>query len=81
MSSMSKRKAEKQFNSRGYRGMLERELMLGAVLIAVLVGGGIVAWLWGREAFLATFGCIGLAVGVGGVVFLFLKLLEIVSRD
>ncbi len=55
--------------------------MLGAVLIAVIVGGGIIALMWGRDAFFAALGCILLAVGVGGVIFLFLKLLEIASRD
>ncbi len=78
---MAKPKPERQFNSRGYRGQIERELMLGAVLIAVIVGGGIIALMWGRDAFFAALGCILLAVGVGGVIFLFLKLLEIVSRD
>ena len=78
---VAKKKPERAFDSRGYRGKIERELILGAVLIAIIIGGGIVAWMWGRDVFLATFGCIVLAVGVGGVIFLFLKFLEIISRD
>lgn len=78
---MSKQKPEKQFNSRRYQGKVERELVLGAVLIAVTVGGGIIAWLWGRDAFLTALGCIALALGLGGVIYLFLKFLEIISRD
>jgi hypothetical protein len=78
---MTKPKPGHQFNSRTYRGKLERELMLGAILIGILIGGGIIALLWGRDAFFAAVGCIALAVGLGGVIFLFLKFLEIISRD
>ncbi len=78
---MTKPKPGQHFNSRTYQGKIERELMLGAVLIAILIGGGIIALLWGRDAFFAAVGCIALAVGLGGVIFLFLKFLEIVSRD
>ncbi len=78
---MARPKHERQFDSRGYQRKIERELMIGAVLIAIVVGGGIIALMWGRDAFVAAVGCIALAVGIGGVVFLFLKFLEIVSRD
>lgn len=78
---MSKQKPEKQFNSRGYQGKIERELILGAVLIAVAIGGGIIALLWGRDAFLTALGCIALALGLGGVIYLVLKGMEIISRD
>ncbi len=78
---MAEQKPRRQFNSRGYQGKIERELMIGAVLIAMIVGGGLIALMWGRDAFLAAAGCIALAVGLGGVIFLFLKFLEIVSRD
>jgi hypothetical protein len=78
---MAKQQPEKQFNSRGYQGKLERELVIGAIVIAVGVGGGIIAWLWGRDAFVTALGCIALAVGLGGVIYLFLKFLEIIARD
>jgi hypothetical protein len=78
---MPKQKPERRFDSRGYQGKIERELILGAVLIAVAIGGGIIALLWGREAFLTALGCIALALGLGGVIYLVLKLLDIISRD
>ena len=81
MAVMSKQKPERRFDSRGYQGKIERELILGAVLITVAIGGGIIALIWGKDAFLAALGCIALAVGLGGVIYLFLKFLEIISRD
>ena len=81
MGIMSKQKPEGRFDSRGYQGKLERELILGAVLIAVVIGGGIIALLWGHDAFVAALGCIALALGLGGVIYLVLKFLEIISRD
>jgi|GEM_PF-866890 len=81
MGVMSKQKPEKQFNSRRYQGKIERDLILGAVLIAVAIGGGLIAWMWGRDAFFAALGCIALALGLGGVIYLVLKFLEIISRD
>lgn len=74
-------KPEKPFNSRGYQGKLEREVILGGVLIAIIVGGGIIALLWGREASITALGCIALALGLGAVLWLVLKFFEIVSRD
>ncbi len=81
MSAMSNQKPERPFDSRGYQGKIERELTLGAVVIAIFVGGGIIALMWGRDASLTALGCIALAVGLGGVLWLVLKLLEIVARD
>jgi len=78
---MSSKKPEQSFNSRKYEGQLHRELIIGAILITIVVGGGIVALLWGRNAFLTALGCIALGVALGGVVWLFLKFLEIISRD
>lgn len=74
-------KPEKPFNSRGYQGKLEHEVILGGVLIAIIVGGGIIALLWGREASITALGCIALALGLGAVLWLVLKFFEIVSRD
>jgi hypothetical protein len=78
---MSKKKPEQSFNSRKYEGQLNRELIFGSIVITIGVGGGIVALIWGRDAFLTAVSCIALGVGLGGVVWLFLKFLEIVSRD
>ncbi len=61
---MAKQKPQRQFNSRRYQGKIERELMIGAVLIAMIVGGGLIALMWGRDASLTALGCIALAVGL-----------------
>ena len=81
MTAMANQKPEQPFNSRGYQGKIERELILGAVLIATGVGGGIIALLWGWEAFLTALSCMALAVGLGALLWLVLKGMEIISRD
>jgi hypothetical protein len=78
---MSPKKPEQSFNSRKYEGQLNRELIFGAIIITIVVGGGLVAWLWGRDAFVTAIGCIALGVGLGGVIWLFLKGIEIISRN
>ena len=74
-------KPERPFNSRGYQGRLERELILGGIVITIVVGGGLVALIWGGSAFFAAMGCFALALGVAVMIWLFLKILEVVSRD
>lgn len=78
---MARKKSESSFNSRKYEGQLNRELIFGAIVIAIVVGGGIVALLWGRDASLTAVGCVALGVGLGGVIWLFLKIVEILARD
>jgi hypothetical protein len=78
---MSPKKPDQSFNSRKYEGQLNRELIFGVIIITIVVGGGIVALRWGHDAFLTALGCIALAVGLGGVLWLFLKFIEIISRD
>lgn len=75
------RKPDKQFNSRGYQGQIERELIVGGVLITLLIGGGLIAWIWGQAAFFTALIFFGGALLLGGLVWGFLKVLEIVSRD
>ncbi|MEW5719523.1 MAG: hypothetical protein AB1817_12900 [Chloroflexota bacterium] len=74
-------KPEKQFNSRAYRGQVERELIVGAILITLIVGGGLIALIWGREAFFTALAFFVGALLLAGLVWGFLKVLEIVSRD
>jgi hypothetical protein len=78
---MPPKKPDQSFNSRKYEGQLNRELIFGAIIITIVVGGGIVALRWGNDAFLTALVCIALAVGLGGVLWLFLKFIEIISRD
>jgi small-conductance mechanosensitive channel len=74
-------KPEKQFNSRTYRGQVERELILGAILITLIVGGGLIALIWGCDAFFTAFAFFIGALLLAGLVWGSLKVLEIISRD
>ena len=74
-------KPEKQFNSRAYRGQIERELIAGAILITLIVGGGLIALIWGHDAFFTALAFFVGALLLAGLVWGFLKVLEIVSRD
>lgn len=75
------RKPERPFNSRKYQGQLERELILGGILITLLIGGGLIAFFWGGSAFVTALSCFALAGGLIAVLWLFLKLLEWFARD
>jgi hypothetical protein len=74
-------KPDKRFDSRGYRGQVERELIVGAILITLVVGGGLIALIWGKEAFFTALAFFGGALLLSGLVWGFLKMLEIVARD
>ena len=74
-------KPGKPFNSRRYQGQVERELIVGAILITLIVGGGLIALIWGREAFFAALMFFGGALLLAGLVWGFLKVLEILARD
>ena len=74
-------KPDKPFNSRAYQGQIERELVLGGILIGVVVGGGLIALIWGSTVFFSAMGCFALPLGIVAVIWLFLKVLENVSRD
>ncbi len=74
-------KPDKPFNSRKYQGQIERELIVGGIIVGVVVGGGLIALIWGSTAFFTALGCFVLFLGLIVVIWLFLKVLEIVSRD
>ena len=74
-------KPDNRFDSRGYRGQVERELIVGAILITLVVGGGLIALIWGRDAFFTALAFFIGALLLAGLVWGFLKVLEIVSRD
>jgi hypothetical protein len=74
-------KPDKRFDSRGYRGQVERELIVGAILITLVVGGGLIALIWGKEAFFTALAFFVGALLLSGLVWGFLKVLEIVARD
>ncbi len=77
---MSK-KPERLFDSRAYRGKIERELIIGGAAITLVVGGGLIALFWGNEAFFTSLLCFVSFAGLVLIVWLFLKLLEVISRD
>lgn len=75
------KKPEVTFNSRKYQGQLERELVYGGVVIGLVIGGGLIALIWGVPALL-----LALTIFLGfwilvGIIWGFLKLLEIATRD
>jgi hypothetical protein len=74
-------KPDKSFNSRKYQGQVERELIVGAILITLIVGGGLIALIWGRDAFFTALAFFVGALLLAGLVWGFLKVLEIISRD
>jgi hypothetical protein len=78
---MKSQKPDKQFNSRKYQGQVERELIVGGILITLVVGGGLIALIWGVTTLLAALAMFGIAMLMIGAVWGFLKVLEIISRD
>lgn len=74
-------KPERPFNSRRYQGQIERELIIGGIIITIVVGGGLIALIWGGSAFVAALGCFALIFGLIGLIWGFLKVLELVSRE
>lgn len=74
-------KPEAPFNSRKYQGQIERELIVGGIIVGVVVGGGLIALIWGGTAFFTALTCFVLMLGMIAIVWLFLKVLEIFSRD
>ncbi len=75
------KKSGDTFNSRKYQGQLERELVYGGVVVGLVVGGGLITLIWGVPAlFVALMIFLGVWLLVG-IIWGFLKLLEIVTRD
>ena len=60
---------------------MERSLALGAGAIIIIVGGGLIALLWGLPAFLAALSCFGGVLVLGAGLWLVLKLMEWAARD
>ena len=74
-------KSKNSFNSRTYQGQVERELIFGGVLVGLVVGGGLIWLFWGTGGlFTALLFFLGFWLMVG-LIWGFLKLLEVISRD
>jgi hypothetical protein len=63
------------FNSRAYQAQLERELVVGGLLIGLIVGIGLIYLLWGQQAAATSFACFVLFLGVIALVWGSLSLL------
>jgi uncharacterized RDD family membrane protein YckC len=56
-------------DSRSYQGRLERELIIGGLLIGLVVGIGLILLFWGRQAALTALLCFGLFLGLIAVLW------------
>ncbi len=59
-------------DSRGFQRQLERELVIGGLLIGLVVGVGLIFLIWGRDAALTALACFGLFGGLIALVWLIL---------
>jgi hypothetical protein len=63
-------------DSRSYQSRLERELVIGALLIGLLVGIGLIYLFWGESAALTSLLCFALFLGIIAVVWGFLQVIS-----
>ncbi|MCC7353211.1 MAG: hypothetical protein IT330_05580 [Anaerolineae bacterium] len=69
-------KAQRPFDSRRHSQQTQKRLILGGVLLLVVVGGGLILVIYGPAAAVTGLGCIGVGLGLFGLIWGFLKLLE-----
>jgi hypothetical protein len=62
-------------DSRSYQSQLERELIIGALLIGLVVGIGLIFLFWGESAALTSLLCFALFLGIIAVVWVFLQVI------
>jgi hypothetical protein len=63
-------------NSRSYQTRLERELVVGGLLIGLVVGIGLIFLFWGQQAALTALLCFGLFIAIIAVVWGFLQVIS-----
>jgi hypothetical protein len=63
-------------DSRSYQGRLERELVIGGLLIGLVIGEGLIFLFWGGQAALTALLCFGLFLGLILVVWGFLQVIS-----
>ena len=68
-------------DQRRYRGQLDRELIAGGVAILVVVGGGLIALIWGVPALVGALPCFAGVLALGALLWLILKALEWAGRE
>ncbi len=67
-------------DSRGFQRELERELIIGGLIIGLIVGVGLIYLIWGRTAALTSLLCFVLFIGVIAIVWVFLLLVDWLGR-
>ncbi len=77
---MSAQRQKRPYDARRDRARLDRELIAGGAVLILVVGGGLIALLWGLPALLAALPCFGGVLGLGVLLWLILKLLELAAR-
>lgn len=61
---------------RSYQSRLERELVIGALIIGLVVGNGLIFLFWGASAALTALLVFGLFLGIIGIVWGFLQVVS-----
>ncbi len=63
-------------DSRSYQGKLERELIIGGLVIGLVVGVGLIYLFWGQSAAVTGLLCFGLFLGISAVLWGFLRVIS-----
>ncbi|MBU0492444.1 MAG: hypothetical protein KKA73_18935 [Chloroflexi bacterium] len=63
-------------NLRRHRQQTDRNLVIGALFLLFVVGGGLIWYFWGAGPALAGWVCMGTVVMLIGSLYLILKLME-----
>ena len=58
---------------RTYRGRIERQVIIGAFVILFIVGGGLAWLLYGAEAFVFSWLCLGVGAALLSVLYLMFR--------
>ncbi len=74
-------KAQQPFDPRRHPQQTQERLILGGFLLLVVVGGGLILVIYGPAAAISGLGCIGIGLGLFGLIWGFLKLLERLSDN
>jgi hypothetical protein len=68
------------FKSDRHWRQTQAQLIVGGALVLVVVGGGLVWWLYGRSAAIVAVSCFLALAAIGGLLWLLLRLLELWVR-
>ncbi|MGE5138371.1 MAG: hypothetical protein ACM3JD_02810 [Rudaea sp.] len=63
-------------DTRAFGRQLERELIIGGMLIGLVVGVGLIGLIWGLQAAATAFACFALFGGLAVVIWLLLVLMS-----